>query len=136
MVIKIIIYVLVLTFVSYSFCQISNLTNKFLNSQLTHASEKYSKVLKILNETLTNDNEFKHHAWKSTAYIVDTFGPRLLGSDNLELALEYMRDLLILEGFEKVNLEKVEFHEKWVRGEEHLTLLIPRPYPSMIHMVG
>ena len=134
--IKKIIFVLLLTLISYSFCQIANLSNKYLNSQLTHASEKYSRVVKILNETLTNHNEFKHHAWESTAYIVDTFGPRLLGSENLELALEYMRDLLNLEGFENVNLEKLEFHEKWVRGEERMTLLSPRPYPSKIPMIG
>jgi len=77
--------------------------------------EKYSKVVDLINETLTNNVEFKHHAWNQTAFLVDSFGPRLLGSESLELALKYMHKVLIMEGFENVKLEKVKYKKKWIR---------------------
>jgi len=99
-------------------------------------SRDYTEVLKLLNDTMTSSNQFQNASFDRLAYVVDSFGPRLWGSDNLELALKYMRDAMIEEGFENVRLEPVPNITHWVRGEEKLTLFDPRPSPTKIPMVG
>jgi carboxypeptidase Q len=83
-----------------------------------------------------HDPKYKHHAWDSTAYLVDTFGSRLLGSKSLELAIDYLRNLFEMEGFENVRKENVKLSKKWVRGKEHISLFSPRPEETSIPMVG
>jgi carboxypeptidase Q len=98
--------------------------------------DKYTKAVKLINSTITGDNQFKHKAWEATAYFVDTFGPRLWGSTNLEKSLEYLKDLMTQEGFEKVNLDEYQMAKTWTRGKEKMTLYSPRPYPTIIPMIG
>jgi carboxypeptidase Q len=112
----------------------NNLKNNIISSK--YLDDKFIQTMKLINETLTYDLNFKHHAWDSTAYMVDTFGPRLFGSDNLEMAIEFMKRKLEMEGFENVRLDKVEYKRKWIRGEEHLYLLSPRPGKTKIPMTG
>lgn len=98
--------------------------------------DKYTWAVKYINQTLQNDTKFRHHAYESTAYLVDTYGPRLMGSQNLEDALVYLKELIFSNGFVNVKLEKFNYTKKWTRGEEHLTLLAPRKRPQRIPMVG
>jgi carboxypeptidase Q len=102
----------------------------------TNSDDKYTLAMKIINETISFDTRFKHQAWESTAYLVDTFGPRLFGSQNLDMAIEFMYRKLQMEGFENVRLDKVEYKRKWIRGDEHLFLLSPRPGKTKIPMTG
>jgi carboxypeptidase Q len=109
---------------------------KFLTKEFDELSDAYSLIIEHLNQTISYNPIFKHHAYDQTAFLVDTFGPRLIGSKNLEYALEHMKNLLMSEGFENVKLEKVEFQKKWVRGEEHMILYSPRPVPTKVPMIG
>ncbi len=67
------------------------------------------------------------------AYLVDTFGPRLSGSENLENAIDWAITALAESGLENVHGEEVMVPH-WVRGEESLTLLEPRV--SRLAMLG
>jgi len=87
-----------------------------------------------ITKAIKND-DYKFHAFETTAFLVDTFGPRLLGSQNLELAIEHLKKLLIDNKFENVKLDEVK-SKMWVRGEESITLFEPRDVPCNIPMVG
>lgn len=95
-------------------------------------------IFNIVNNTVTNDALFKHQAFEKTAYIVDTFGPRLWGSQALEDALTEMNKIMIQDNFEKSKLEEVPNVTKWERGEEYLILNRgdKLQYQSPIPMIG
>ncbi len=63
--------------------------------------------------------------FQKLAYLVDTFGPRLSGSESLEKALDWSLKELKASGLENVRAEPVMVPH-WVRGKESLTLLEPR----------
>ena len=63
-------------------------------------------------------------AWRRLAELTDTFGPRLSGSDNLELAIDWAVDTMKKDGFDNVHKEPVMV-PKWVRGNESLDLVEP-----------
>jgi carboxypeptidase Q len=109
-----------------------------INSQFSKRQKPDNFTLAVtrIKEALANNSEIRHSALKRTAYLVDTFGPRLWGSETLELAIKWVRDELDKEGFENVRLEEVPNVPKWVRGEERLIMLSPRPFPSKIPLVG
>lgn len=94
------------------------------------------KSLKLINNTISNNPDFSNQAYEKTAYIVDTYGPRLWGSEVLELAVRDMLTMLEKDGFENYYLEDVPDVRVWNRGEESLTLYDPRPYPTLIPMIG
>ena len=95
----------------------------------------YDNIVKLINSTV-NDDFFQYSAYKRLAYLVDSFGPRLSGSLNLEKATNELYEMLKSEGFENVRLEEVPNSIHWVRGEENLTLFSPRPTPTSIPMIG
>ncbi len=64
-------------------------------------------------------------AWNRLAYLVDTFGPRFSGTQNLEDAIDWILREMQMDGFENVRGEKVMV-PRWVRGDESLHLLEPR----------
>ncbi len=76
----------------------------------------------------------KHAAYETVAEIVDTFGPRLVGSEALDKTLQYVADMLKREGFEKVSLEPVANITHWKRNSASLTLL--SPYVSNIPVLA
>jgi len=57
--------------------------------------------------------------------LVDTFGPRLWGSKQLELAIEHLKEET-KETFGNLETDKIDNVVKWVRGKESLTLYEPR----------
>ena len=90
-----------------------------------------------MNSTIKNDRfSYKHYAYDQLAYVVDTYGPRMWGSTNLESAIDYMYKLAIAEKFDEVRLEPVKNFTKWVRGKESLTLLSPRPIASKLEVTA
>jgi carboxypeptidase Q len=120
--------VLLMILINFS-CTVSQFPRK-------QRSDIYTSAVLKIREALKNNTDFKHASYKRTAYLVDTYGPRLWGSETLELAINWVRDELIREGFENVRLEEVPNVPKWVRGKEQMTLYSPRPFPSNIPMVG
>lgn len=65
--------------------------------------------------------------------LCDTFGPRFSGTTNLEAAIDWSLELLRRDGFSNVRGEPV-LVPRWVRGEESLEELTPRP--QMLPVLG
>ncbi|GIV62590.1 MAG: aminopeptidase [Rhodothermaceae bacterium] len=63
-------------------------------------------------------------AFDRLAYLVDTFGPRFSGTQNLEDAIDWVLAEMAKDGLENVRGEPVMV-PRWVRGRESLTLLAP-----------
>lgn len=119
----------------------SFVSSMFLEPNSDHLTESYENidiVLSKLNKTLSADDKFKGQSWEKTAIIVDKYGPRLWGSKQLEDAIDYMIEIAKKDGFEDENIkkEKVSDVKRWTRGNEKLTLLGPRKFPTNIPMVG
>ena len=74
-------------------------------------------------------------AWNRLAYLTDTFGPRFSGSENLELALDWVLEEMKKDGLENVRSEPVKVPH-WVRGEERLTILAPHKRELQILGLG
>jgi carboxypeptidase Q len=64
--------------------------------------------------------------WERLAYMVDTFGPRISGSVNLEMALDWILQRLGEDGLDGVRSQPVMVPH-WVRGQESLEMIQPRP---------
>jgi carboxypeptidase Q len=64
-------------------------------------------------------------AFDRMAYLADTFGHRMPGSESLERAIDWMLAELEADGFENVRGQEVTFPH-WVRNEESLELVAPR----------
>lgn len=117
-------FALIIYFVSHSNCN-------FLQN-----IQDYGAIVSSIDTALKTDPELHNAAFKRAAYLVDTYGTRLWGSDSLELAIQEMYRQMLAEGFENARLEPVKNITHWVRGREKLILLSPRPYPSEIPMIG
>lgn len=63
-------------------------------------------------------------AWLRMAELVDRFGPRLSGSENLERALDWILKEMEADGLENVRAQPVMVPH-WVRNEESLRLVEP-----------
>lgn len=72
-------------------------------------------------------------AWLRLAYLVDTFGPRFSGTQNLEDAIDWVLGEMMEDGLQNVRGESV-LVPRWVRGDERLELLEPRR--SELRMLG
>ena len=72
----------------------------------------------LIKESVSNNPTFKHSAYNRTQYLVETFGPRLWGSENLEAAIQHMLKQMQNENFENARLEPVENIIHWTRGNE------------------
>ena len=72
-------------------------------------------------------------AYHRLARLVDGFGPRHSGSENLERALDWIVSEMRRDGFENVRKEPVTVTH-WVRGAESAVLL--RPHRKELAMLG
>ncbi|KHN85092.1 Carboxypeptidase Q, partial [Toxocara canis] len=58
--------------------------------------------------------------------LVDEFGHRHLGSENLDKAIDYVVNGLKEDGFDNVHTEEVPDLPKWVRGDDIVEMIEPR----------
>lgn len=72
-------------------------------------------------------------AWKRLAYMCDTYGPRLSGSDNHMKALNWIAIEMRKDGLDNVKSEKVMVPH-WVRDKEYAELITPRK--TSLRMLG
>ncbi len=82
--------------------------------------EKYKDVFDKIYAKAHADSS----AWDRMAYICDTYGPRINGSEGLDRAIEKCVELLRKDGFINVRKEPISV-PRWDRGEETLTLIQP-----------
>lgn len=71
--------------------------------------------------------------YERLAYLCDTFGSRLSGSQNLENAIDWILEEMERDGLENVRGEPVMVPH-WVRGQESLTLL--EPHEASLQILG
>ena len=74
-------------------------------------------------------------AWDRLAELCDTFGGRLTGSRNLELACDWAAETMRKDGLERVRLETT-MGPRWVRGAESLEIVTPVPSPLVMLGLG
>ncbi|CAO2602567.1 Carboxypeptidase Q [Lemmus lemmus] len=77
----------------------------------------------------------QNRSYERLALLVDTVGPRLSGSKNLEKAIQIMYQNLQQDGLENVHLEPVKIPH-WERGEESAVMLLPRIHKMAILGLG
>ncbi|HYF39894.1 MAG TPA: M20/M25/M40 family metallo-hydrolase [Gemmatimonadales bacterium] len=85
------------------------------------ALARYKPVADSLISAATRDSA----AYLRLGKLVDTFGPRLSGSANLESAIDWILAEMVRDSLDKVRGERVMVPH-WVRGRESATLLQPR----------
>lgn len=81
----------------------------------------YAAVARRIEAAATRDSS----AYSRLAELVDTFGPRLDGSRNLERAIDWIVARMKRDGLERVHTIPVRVPH-WVRGQESLQLIDPR----------
>ncbi|GMR34528.1 hypothetical protein PMAYCL1PPCAC_04723 [Pristionchus mayeri] len=58
--------------------------------------------------------------------LCDDYGPRQVGSKNLEKAIDFVVKTLRNDGFDNVHTEKVDDLPYWIRGEDKVEMIYPR----------
>ncbi|KAK2588607.1 hypothetical protein KPH14_006376 [Odynerus spinipes] len=104
-----------------------NLPNNLINEIRAHAP----LVRNIINEAISGS--FKGRTWQELDNFVDTFGPRLTGTQTLEDSIDYVLNKSVSYGLENVHGEIVKIPH-WVRGSESATLL--QPWKKNIAILG
>lgn len=108
-----------------------------LAAQSLAADKNYTiNVLQIKNTVKSNSSQYHHSAYNRLAYWVDTYGPRLWGSNNLELAITDLYTYAVSSGLDNVAMEPVNNFTAWWRGQEKLTLYEPRYFPQDLKISG
>ncbi|EDL08863.1 plasma glutamate carboxypeptidase, isoform CRA_b [Mus musculus] len=79
--------------------------------------------------------KYQNRSYERLGLLVDTVGPRLSGSKNLEKAIQIMYQNLQQDGLENVHLEQVRIPH-WERGEESAVMLEPRIHKMAILGLG
>ena len=95
--------------------------------QASHAQQSsiattYQSVADRLIDRATRDSA----AYKRLGVLVDRFGPRFSGTQNLEQAIDWVIEEMKKDGLANVRGEPVMV-PRWVRGEESAELVSPRP---------
>ena len=86
-------------------------------------------------EKLMNASMATTAAWDRLAVLCDTFGGRLTGSRNLELAIEWAAETMRKDGLDQVRLQRT-MGPRWVRGAESLEIVEPAPSPLVMLGLG
>lgn len=84
-------------------------------------STRYSETTQKIIKECSSDSI----AFDRMAYLCDTFGHRISGSEALEKSLDWIVTELRKDGFDNVHTEEVTVPH-WVRGEERCAMLEPR----------
>jgi len=92
-------------------------------------ADAYREKAAQIIDRATRDRE----GYDRLADLADRFGSRLSGSESLERAIDWILAKMKLDGFENVRGQKVMVPH-WVRGEESLEIVSPRP--RTIPMLG
>lgn len=79
--------------------------------------------------------KYQNRSYERLGLLVDTVGPRMSGSKNLEKAIQIMYQNLQQDGLEDVHLEPVRIPH-WERGEESAVMLQPRIHKMAILGLG
>ncbi|XP_012617435.2 carboxypeptidase Q [Microcebus murinus] len=95
---------------------------------------RYGDVAKAIIQLAVYGNA-QNRSYDRLALLVDTIGPRLSGSKNLEMAIGIMHQSLKDNDLDNVHLEPVKIPH-WERGEESAVMLKPRIHTMAILGLG
>ncbi|CAD8184848.1 unnamed protein product [Paramecium octaurelia] len=96
-----------------------------------------SHVIQQIRETIKNPySPLYHSSYNRLAYYVDTFGPRMWGSEDMADSVDALVQEIQDYGFDKVWKENLGEITSWKRGEESVTLYEPRQQPQKLNMIG
>jgi carboxypeptidase Q len=84
----------------------------------------------LIKESLSSN-----FAWERLAELTDTFGNRLAGSNNLELAIKWAADKMRADGLDNVRTDPVMVPH-WVRGTEYAEITAPVRSPLVMLGLG
>lgn len=98
-----------------------NLTNLKAETNDINLDNKYSGIVKRIIDGAMKDSS----SWERLAYMCDTYGPRLSGSENLKKALNWIFDEMKKDGLDNVQRDEVMV-PVWIRGNESCSLISPR----------
>lgn len=98
--------------------------NCSLPSELVDEIASYSSLFQQVSDLVFN-GPLKGATYDNLATFADTFGPRLVGSQPLEDAIDYLVNFMNESGLENVHTEDAQVL-KWERGNESLYLIEPR----------
>lgn len=72
---------------------------------LVSAEKDYTELVKLLKANIEDQKgPFYHSAYDRLAYISDTYGPRMWGSETLEIVISEMASMASKEGFDNIRL--------------------------------
>ncbi|KAM3718586.1 Carboxypeptidase [Dirofilaria immitis] len=91
-------------------------------------------ITKIIQYITKGDGAGLAYEWLSS--LVDGFGHRMVGSDNLEKAIDFLAKNLEKDNFDDVHTEEVPNLPKWVRGDDTVYMLEPRCQRLNILAIG
>lgn len=103
-----------------------------LSDVLKDEIQKYQPVVDRIAHEILN-GKFKGDTYNSLLDFTDKFGPRMVGSKNLENAIDFMVKEFENKGLENVHTEKAEVPH-WVRGVEKASVL--SPYHGHLPILG
>ena len=107
---------------------------KVRRNELKDIQQSYQKVADMIIE-YSLKGPGQNQSYNRLAQLVDKFGDRRAGTENLENAIDYMLNQLKQDGLDNVHGEEVNVTH-WVRGTETATLLEPRNYSFSILGLG
>ncbi|KAL1402507.1 hypothetical protein pipiens_006063 [Culex pipiens pipiens] len=94
-----------------------------LPDKLVREIEGYQPIVNAIVSRIF-EGDFAGKTWESLSELVDTFGARLAGSEQLEKAIDYVVDGMKRDGLENVHTENASVPH-WVRGFESAQLVAP-----------
>ena len=104
--------------ISVLFCSHYVATAEVISADMQN---KYAATVKmILNEAIKDSS-----SWNKMAFMCDSYGPRLSGSDNLTKAIIWIEEQMKKDGLTNVHKEEVMVPH-WVRGSEKCSMISPR----------
>ncbi|KFB43754.1 AGAP001264-PA-like protein [Anopheles sinensis] len=92
----------------------------------------YQPIVNKIVDKIVN-GEFSGRTWDSLAELVDTFGARVAGSEQLEKAIDYVVEKMQADGLENVHTENATVPH-WVRGYESAELV--KPFRKVLPLLG
>lgn len=93
--------------------------------------KKYNKDVKLIIQEANKDSS----SWDRLAYMCDTYGPRISGSENLNNAIMWIYNQMRLDKLDNVQLDEVKV-PNWKRGFESCDLVHPRNAKMKILALG
>lgn len=103
-----------------------------LSPDLVEEIRGYQETVDSIIEYIVN-GDYKGRTYNILAELVDTFGPRMTGSGQLEAAIDWMLEKSHEEGLKNVHTEDVSVPH-WVRNNESAWMVLPRLHK--LNMLG